>query len=372
MANKKLIILVDNSLDTTGAFNSLLRNIEDLQNEFDFVFIIPSKSTNDIILKERGFECHKINMIEISRRPLDILLYFPLLIKNAYYLSKIVDKYKANIVHVNDVYNMIGIVGKFWNKYKLYTHIRRMPESFPQFIYRIWHKLHLKFTDVLLAVSNANTFYFKAHNKVVVVYDKILDNEKYEPYKIRNERDIRLLYLANYTQGKGHEHALRLLELLKKEGFANVKLNFYGGDFGLAKNKEYKNKLITLADKLRVQEQVKFNNKITDVEKIMKEHDIGLNLSDSESFSNVSLEALYYGLPLMATNVGGTSEMFEHEQSGILVEKYDFKIMVKYLKSLIEDKEMRANLSSNGKKFVRNKFGYRYTSQILNNLYKDA
>mgnify|MGYP001087816192 CR=1 FL=1 len=242
--SKKTILLVDNSLDTTGAFNALLRNVLDLKDEFNFIFVIHQLSVNDKVLKKLEIKYYKLNMIEISKRPYDLLLYLPQLLLNAIRLSKIVRDEKVSIIHVNDVYNMLGILTKCFSSITLVTHIRRMPESFPRILYKTWHFFHVRFTDVITAVSGANASFFNEHKNIHVIYDKVVDNEKLAYDNSNNARVTKILYLANYTRGKGQEHALKALKLMLKQYGGKVQLNFYGGDFGLSKNLEFKQELI--------------------------------------------------------------------------------------------------------------------------------
>ena len=122
----KKVLIVDNSLDSTGAFNAIISNCNDLRREFNFMFVIPKRSKNYLILKKLEYKYYKLDFIELSRRPLDLIHYFPKLIINGFKLSQLVKRHKIDIVHVNDIYNLIGISAKLFKKFKLLTHIRRI------------------------------------------------------------------------------------------------------------------------------------------------------------------------------------------------------------------------------------------------------
>lgn len=310
--------------------------------------------------------------VEISKRPKDLLLYLPTLIKNAWSLSKILKKESASIVHINDMYNMVGIASKLFAQFKLIAHVRRMPESFPATVYKIWYWMHKLYTDKMIAVSEANYAYFRTHKEAVVVYDSLLEKEEEEGVEISKTSKIKILYLANYTKGKGQNHALKVFKKIRVQLNRAVEMHFYGGDFGLNKNKLYRIELEKLAEEYQITNNVKFLDATEDVERTIKEYDIVLNLSDSESFSNVSLEALYYGVPLVATNVGGTKEMFEHGKSGYLVEPRNYDDTSKYLIELINNYDLRVQFSLAGKNYVRSKFSHKKTSGALKSIYNNA
>ena len=55
---------------------------------------------------------------------------------------------------------------------------------------------------------------------------------------------------------------------------------------------------------------VHFDGFAANTEVAMKGHDMVLNFSEAESFSLTCLDALYYGVPLIATDCGGPAELF--------------------------------------------------------------
>ncbi|MBK9465371.1 MAG: glycosyltransferase [Chitinophagaceae bacterium] len=101
---------------------------------------------------------------------------------------------------------------------------------------------------------------------------------------------VQVLYLANYIDGKGQLHALKALAALKNQpDVKNIAMNFYGGFLGLKKNEEYKESLEKFAMEIGISDKVSFNDKTTAIESVMKAHDVGLNFSESESVSRVTL-----------------------------------------------------------------------------------
>jgi len=316
-----------------------------------------------------------MKFVEISRRLSDLLFYFPMLLKNAFSISRLIKKEKIDLIHVNDIYNMLGLCVKIFIRTKVITHVRRMPESFPKAIYKTWSWLHIKFADRIVAVSEANKRGLPINNKTEVIYDSLPEIQKYNAYEIKDKLDgtIKILYLANYTDGKGHKHALYVLKRAIDE-FPDREfyLNFYGGNFGLTKNNFYKNDLIALAKKLGISAFVCFNDKSSDVEKEMKAHDVIWNFSDSESFSRVTLEALFYSIPVIATDVGGTNEMLVNNKGGILVKAKSVEEMYAGFKRLISDDTWRVSMSKYGYDFVRTHFSIGNTSMKIKKIYQDV
>jgi glycosyltransferase involved in cell wall biosynthesis len=80
---------------------------------------------------------------------------------------------------------------------------------------------------------------------------------------------------------------------------------------------------------------------------------------------------LFFGLPTIATNVGGTNEMVMDRETGILVNKGDIDSMYEGFITLIMDDDLRLKISMKAYQFVRERFGLVETIEKLANVYKD-
>jgi len=367
-------LLVDNSLDNTGASKALIKPIAEIPpGEFEFTFLFPENSKCVEAAQAEGFKAFSLNFTEISKRTGDLVKYFPGLLYNGWKIKRFMKKNRIDVVHVNDIYNMLGMTAKLMSGVKLVTHIRRMPESFPASIYRIWSRLHVKFADHIIAVSKANKNALPANNKTTVIYDPLPEDEVLAPYQPKKElqKTVRILYLANYTGGKGHLHALMVLNKAVREFTAwNFQLDFYGGNFGMDKNDVHKQSLIQFANENGLNASVQFNGKTNQIEEVMKAHDIVWNFSDSESFSRVTLEALFYGVPVIATDVGGTNEMVIDGKTGLLAASKNVDDMYRAFKRMILDDEERISMAANGYRYVREEFSKEKTVNRIVDIYR--
>ena len=220
-------------------------------------------------------------------------------------------------------------------------------------------------------MSNAIKKQLKPSTKCEVIYDMPLDNEKYKASELsagKNNKNIELLYLSNYIDGKGQNYAIKALSKAIKVN-NNIKLTFVGGDMGLLKNKIYKNGLMELAKDLDVEQHISFNSFTDDIELLMKNYDIVLNFSESESFSMTCLEALYYGVPLIATDCGGPSELFIHLESGYLVQNKNIDEMVEGILFLSNSEIVRKKYSINSRSHIRKNFKISETINKFKKLY---
>lgn len=85
-------------------------------------------------------------------------------------------------------------------------------------------------------------------------------------------------------------------------------------------------------------------------------HDIFAMSSIYESFGLIFLEAGYYKLPVVATNVEGIPEVVEHEKTGLLSKPLDADTLAQNIIRLIEDDVLRHQMGLAGYQRVKMKF----------------
>ncbi len=83
------------------------------------------------------------------------------------------------------------------------------------------------------------------------------------------------------------------------------------------------------------------------------------------------LEAMFYGVPIVATHTGGIPEIVEDGFNGWLVPPRDPQAMAKAIVSLLKDRELAQKFSAQGKIVVR-KFGIEETVRRTEEVYRKA
>jgi len=359
-ASQPLILLVDNSRAVTGALNALRHATSPLRDQFNFAYVLPTGSTGRAVLEADGYRVHELPFVEISRRPADLLRYFPMLLLNGWRLRQLVRQEQAKAVHLNDFYNLTGYVARWLSRGKLpvLTHVRFLPQVLPQVFARPWRWLAEHAAQQVLCVSEAvRTYFSPAQSRVRTVYDPLpARGEELPAYAVAaNPATVRLLYLSNYIRGKGQNLALEAFRLAYAQNPA-LRLHFVGGDMGMAKNQEFRQELEVATKAAGLQDVIQFDGFAANTEEAMKTHDIVLNFSEAESFSLTCLDALYYGVPLIASDCGGPAELFENGKSGLLVPNRDVPAMASAITRLAADEGLRRTFSDASRQFVRAKF----------------
>jgi glycosyltransferase involved in cell wall biosynthesis len=108
----------------------------------------------------------------------------------------------------------------------------------------------------------------------------------------------------------------------------------------------------------RLESNVVFAGFRTDVDRLLPGADILAQASHTEGLPNVVLEASAAGLPVVATDVGGTSEIIEDGVNGFLVPAADPPALARRLLDLVRSPELRHQMGDRGRDLVRARFSF--------------
>jgi glycosyltransferase involved in cell wall biosynthesis len=105
-----------------------------------------------------------------------------------------------------------------------------------------------------------------------------------------------------------------------------------------------------------------------DMPAVLASLDVAILTSDSESLSNVILEAMAAGLPVVAYGVGGNSELLSH-QPGALIPAGNETSFADAVEKLLADSALRAQLGRNALQFAQENFSLDRVRQRYVELY---
>lgn len=108
---------------------------------------------------------------------------------------------------------------------------------------------------------------------------------------------------------------------------------------------QMRKELETLAQALEVFDKIYFAGRVNDVAGYLEQLDIGIICSDSEGLSNALLEYMLKGVAAVATEVGGNSELIEHERTGLLVPPNHEQALANAIIRLIENSPLKNQLA---------------------------
>jgi len=103
----------------------------------------------------------------------------------------------------------------------------------------------------------------------------------------------------------------------------------------------------------------------------MSSVDVSVMPSLNEALSNVLLESMAAGAPVVATRVGGTAEALTHGETGLLVPPADPSALAASIARLLEDGGMAARLGRAARQTIEDRFSVDRMVRTTEDLYLD-
>lgn len=127
--------------------------------------------------------------------------------------------------------------------------------------------------------------------------------------------------------------------------------------------------LEAMAAELGISGKVNFAGERHDIPAMLSSMDISVLISSSESLSNVILESMAVGVPVVATDVGGNPELVRDGETGSLIPPADQPGLVGALLRLARNAGLRQQYSQAGREFTRSSFHIDVISRRYEELY---
>jgi glycosyltransferase involved in cell wall biosynthesis len=164
-----------------------------------------------------------------------------------------------------------------------------------------------------------------------------------------DDDDRVVITVANFIGYKGHADLLQAASQVLKQIPSAVFL-LVGEDRGI------KEGLKRQAFSLGILERIRFMGQRDDISQLMAASDVSVLASHEEGFSNVILESMAAGLPVVATRVGGNGEAVLDGVTGWLVPEKDPVEMSQKLVDLLRDPKRAKSWGETGRGRVKELF----------------
>jgi glycosyltransferase involved in cell wall biosynthesis len=173
-----------------------------------------------------------------------------------------------------------------------------------------------------------------------------------------------LMIVANLIPYKGHTDLLDALAGIRDQLPAGWQLLCIGRDDGIGESLRAQAAAQGLAN------HVQFLGSRFDIPELLNAADIGLLCSHEEGLPNAVLETMASGIPVIATEVGGTGEILEDGVTGMLVPARDPDALSRAILDLACDDAHRRDMGAQSRTEIERSFGLDICARAYDDLYR--
>lgn len=316
-------------------------------------------------MKALGVETFRIAM----RNPFDM--------KAAWDLSRLCKRLGIDLIHTQYLReNYVALFSRTFNpKVKvMYTNHFILENNW---FLRKWNKILSPLQANVIAVCNRGKEMMIKNGvdgrKISVVFNGVDPNFWGEPAEstLRKEfgigEDVFVLFCGSrFAYDKGHKFLVNSIAELKKMTEEKFKLV-------LASDGPFLEQVKKQVEDLGLQDEVIFTGFRKDMKNLIDGSDLYINSSQHEALSFAIIEVLAAGLPVIATDMGGNSDIINSETNcGMLVQYDDAKGLAETIKKVMEDTNLQKTFRKNALKAVKEKFSLDNMVMQAYNLYRKS
>ena len=273
-------------------------------------------------------------------------------------LSALIDEEGVDLLHTDGPRNTIyaGVLGRLKRR-PVVWHVR-------SFECDLYDRLLCFLSSKIVLVADALTFRFPAESqkaKCVTIHNGV-DTLHFAPGSARRANiqgfrfrpdDIIITVSARVEEQKGQRY---LIEACAQLRHLLPRLHILCA--GRIVEQAYHQSCIQRACELGVIDNVHFLGHVENVKQLLQNTDIFVLPSiKGEAFPRSVLEAMSSGIPVVATDCGGTREAVENDVCGFLVQPQNSTEMARRIAILSEDCILRSRMGRAGRKIAVERFG---------------
>lgn len=239
--------------------------------------------------------------------------------------------------------------------------VSRHPLNRVLFKYKKWiEKFDLRNANSIVSINSGIKEYLesKGFNNIKIITLGI-DREKFIDFTSRNEKP-QVIYVGRFDGNKRPEWVLDAFKKIESDKF---ELHFIGSG-------PRQNMLERQTENLREEKKVIFHGHLPRQKVLdhMREAAVLVLPSEFESCSNVIIEAMASGCPVIASNTMGANELLIDGKTGILFKKNDKNTLRKELNRLLQNKEKREILAQEAYEYALE----HHTTSVIANKYLEV
>lgn len=357
--------------EALGSTYSLINMLHSVRETVCPIIILPHKGKVYDYLCNLGYTCYAIPFrLNIAPSSNLYLKYIPRKIwdfvineRAIFKMSQIIKDRHIQLVHSNTSVLTIGYELTRRNGLKHIWHLREFQDlDFKMRPLSGWKILKDKInhSDAVISITKAIEKHFDINNKVssYVIHDAVRSMK--DIYSVYPKKKY-LLFCGNILPNKGAEWALNIF-IAFSATYKEYKLLYVGNV-----TTEYKNHLLQKANNHDLQDKISFIGYKNDVRPYMAEATALLMCSQNEAQGRVTVEAMFYGCPVIGYKSGGTQEIIKDGVNGYLFTSIEEA--KKKLELIIKGNNIQ-RITSNAQQYVKDEFSEEFYGIKLLSVYK--
>ena len=369
---------------TGGADENTLFTMEGLNKEKYEIDLITGEEVDESVFDK--VKNNNFNIIQIKGLKWKLNFFYDpiVLIK----LNKLIRKKGYDIVHTHTT--KAGILGR------IAARIARVPiivhglhgstfEAFDSgllnWLLFLFERLTGRFTDAYISVSgvlsekyiergigkkeNYHTVYSGMELGTFYGARRKIDRRRKQRELGIDSEDFIIGNVARLETRKGHKFLIDAFKnIVEKQKDNHLKLLIIGE----GNKREY---LESYVKELNLEGKVIFTGYRKDVEELMAVMDIFVLTSLREGLPRVLVQAAAVGMPSVAFNVDGVSEIIKDNYNGFLIKPRDVGPLINRIEKYINNKELVLQHGRNGREFVKDKWTIKGMVDRIDKIYQD-
>lgn len=203
--------------------------------------------------------------------------------------------------------------------------------------------------------------------KIVVINDGIThsDFKCKSEYREKREEPLKIVFCGLVSETKGQKVLIDAINMLSKEE-KNIFVDFYGGG-----RKEYIAKLDQLVRSYGLSEQIKFRGYSSSLNKDLASYDVGVVASRAEALGRATVEYMYAGLYVIASDTGANPDILGNGAYGTLYKQGNPEELKKAILTVMNSPDRAKKTALLAKKYAENRFDLRKSASEIYNLYTE-
>lgn len=363
------VLLVCEFGNLNGAERSLLSTIDQLSGVVNYSAVVPKSGELTEEFRSRNIPVYTLDWKsgESNRSIIELRKVF----------SEILQDYKRRtesdfLVHANSL-SSSRMTGPVCCQEQIPSlgHIRDIIKLSRQTIVDL--NCHKNLACVSSATKEYQVYQGLDEKKAVVLYNGVDLSFFYPPEDKKTNVPLKIGTAGQISLRKGMDVFFQVAEILEHRG---IRLRYeIAGSRQSSKQEtvELENKLIQSAATFP-DGRFSLKGQLPDLSDWLRSLDVYVHTARQEPLGRVLLEAAATGLPIVATDVGGTREIFRQTDSNatsaILIPPNDSQVTATAIEKLVLDIESRNQLGNQARETAVTRFSVQVASDNLLNLYK--